>query len=106
MLTPRRLGVSMRRRWVCGRMSPTRWVAADVWPLTWQSRQATPCMPAGCSVLRSAVALNCCCGNCVTSSRRPSRSLAFKIPPKISWKLSTVSTLPCETSPRSGRVVR
>ena len=58
------------------------------------------------SVLRSAVALNCCCGNCVTSSRRPSRSLALRIPAKISWKLSTVTILPCETSPRSGRVVR
>ena len=39
--------VSMRRRCDCGRMSPTRWVAADVWPLTWQSKQATPCMPSG-----------------------------------------------------------
>ena len=70
----------MRRRCDCGRMSPTRCVAADVWPLTWQSKQATPCMPAGFSVLRSAVALNCCCGNCVTSRRMPSRSLAFRMP--------------------------
>ena len=42
MLTPRRLVVSMRRRCDCGRMSPTRWVAPDVWPFTWQSKQATP----------------------------------------------------------------
>ena len=96
----------MRRRCDCGRMSPTRWVAPEVWPLTWQSKQATPCMPAGFSALRSAVALNCCCGNCVTSSRRPSRSLALRMPAKISWKFSTVTTFPCETSPRSGRVVR
>ena len=47
MFTPRRLGVSMRRRCDCGRMSPTRCVAAEVWPLTWQSKQATPCMPSG-----------------------------------------------------------
>ena len=63
-------------------------------------------MPRGFVVLRSAVALNCCCGNCVTSRRTPSRSLALRMPPKTSWKFSTVSTLPCETSPRSGRVVR
>ena len=74
-----------------------------MWPLTWQSKQATPRMPSGVSVLRSAVALNCCCGNCVTSRRRPSRSLALRMPAKSSWKLSSVTTLPCDTSPRSGR---
>ena len=42
MLTPRSDGVSMRWRNSCGRMSPTRWVAALVWPLTWQSKQVTP----------------------------------------------------------------
>jgi len=33
-------------------------------------------------------------------------SLELRIPWKISWKFSSVTTLPCETSPRSGRVVR
>ena len=28
------------------------------------------------------------------------------MPWKISWKFSTVTSLPCDTSPRSGRVVR
>ena len=55
MLTPRSDGVSMRWRCSCGRMSPTRCVAAVVWPLTWQSKQVTPRMPSGFSVLRSAV---------------------------------------------------
>ena len=32
----------MRWRNSCGRMSPTRCVAALVWPLTWQSKQVTP----------------------------------------------------------------
>src|ERR1700761_5043264 len=32
-------------------------------------------MPWGLSVFLSAVALNCCCGNCVTSNRIPSKDL-------------------------------
>src|SRR5262245_21313145 len=85
-------------------MSPTRWVAPLVWPLTWQSRQATPRL--GFSVLRSSVLLNCCWGNCVNRSRSPSSCSGFIIPLKSSKKLSSVTSLPWETSPRSGRVVR
>ena len=40
--------------------SPTRCVAALVWPLTWQSKQVTPML--GCNERRSSVALNCCWG--------------------------------------------
>ena len=42
MFTPRSDGVSMRWRCSLGRMSPTVCVAALVWPLAWQSKQATP----------------------------------------------------------------
>jgi len=42
MFTPRNEGVPMRCRYSFGRMSPTVWVAASVWPLAWQSKQATP----------------------------------------------------------------
>ncbi len=42
----------MRWRNSCGRMSPTRCVAAFVWPLAWQSKQVTPAArPLGAPVL-------------------------------------------------------
>ncbi len=42
----------MRWRNSCGRMSPTRWAAPFVWPLTWQSKQVTPRWDAPTTVLR------------------------------------------------------
>ena len=47
-------------------------------PLTWQSKQVTPVL--GFKDRRSSVALNCCCGNGVTSSRRPSNCFGFNSP--------------------------
>ena len=78
MFTPRRLGVSIRCRNSCGRMSPTSWVAPLVCPLAWQSKQVTP--REATSLLRSSVWLNCCCGKGVTSRRSPSRSFGLRIP--------------------------
>ena len=66
----------MRCRNSCGRMSPTRWAAPLVWPLTWQSKQVTP--RCGRSERRSSVWLNCCCGKGVTSRRRPSSLLGVQ----------------------------
>jgi hypothetical protein len=57
---PRSGGVSMRCRNSWGRMSPTRWVAASVWPLRRQSKQVTPRL--GAWARRSSVWLNCCGG--------------------------------------------
>ena len=54
----------MRCRCSFGRMSPTVWVAALVWPLAWQSKQATPWC--ALTLRRSSVRLNCCCGNGVS----------------------------------------
>ena len=54
----------MRWRNSCGRMSPTRWVLAFVWPFAWHSKQVTPRL--GRTLRRSSVWLNCCCGNGVT----------------------------------------
>ena len=39
-----------------------------------------PHAASGFSVLRSAVALNCCCGNWVTSRRSPSSCFGFSMP--------------------------
>ena len=75
-----------------------------VCPLAWQSKQATPRL--GFTVRRSSVGLNCCCGNGVTSSRSPSSCFGFRMPLNSSKKLSIVTSLPFDTSPRSGRVVR
>ena len=90
----------MRWRNSCGRMSPTRCVAPLVWPLTWQSKQVTPRLAR--SLRRSSVWLNCCCGNGVTSSRSPSSCLGLRMSLNSSKKLSIVTSLPCETSPRFG----
>src|SRR5713101_2510790 len=53
MLTPRRVGVSIRWRNSCGLMSPTKWVAPLLFPFWWQSKQVTPRL--GSSLRRSAV---------------------------------------------------
>ena len=102
--TPRSVGVSIRCRNSCGRASPARCVAPLACPLAWQSRQLTP--RCGRSERRSSVALNCCCGKGVTSRRKPSSCLGFRTPLNNWKKLSCVTSLPFETSPRSGRVVR
>ena len=81
-------------RWRCsfGRMSPTVCVAALVWPLAWQSKQATPWSAR--RLRRSSVALNCCCGNGVTSSRSPSSCLGFRMSLNSSLKLASVTSCP------------
>ena len=68
----------MRWRNSWGRMSPTRWVAPLVWPLAWQSKQATPRL--GRTVRRSSVALNCCCGKRAQEQPQPLELLGIQDP--------------------------
>ena len=105
MFTPRSVGVSMRWRNSCGRMSPTRCVAALVWPLAWQSKQATPRLGRSDAAVLGRVEL-------LLRERRHQQPQALELlgvqdaVEQLVEVRRCVTSLPCETSPRSGRVVR
>ena len=64
------------------------------WCGRWRGSRSRRRPDAACRLRRSSVALNCCWGNGVTSSRRPSSCLGFRMSLNSSLKLASVTSLP------------